>query len=150
MRICDHQRASGQTVVFCEPPTTSIRSIWQNNLVCKELVAVQTSQHNSPLNIHQGSNMFIQKSTLKAICLIRSAGPILPNSEILGTSKKTKFIALLLECGPKMLAFARIWNQKCKFSPSFNIKETCSMLMGHYYIVALLLNFSTELLLCES
>jgi len=107
LRICDHQRASGQTVVFCEPPTTSIRSIWQNNLVCKELVAVQTCQHNSPLNIHQGSNMFIQKSTLKAICLIRSAGPILPDSEILGTSKKTKFIALLLECGPKMLAICQ-------------------------------------------
>ena len=107
MRVCDHQRASGQTVVFCEPPTTSIRSIWQNNLVCKELVAVQTCQHNSPLNIHQGSNMFIQKSTLKAICLIRSAGPILSDSEILGTSKKTKFIALLLECGPKLLAICQ-------------------------------------------
>jgi len=103
LRICDHQRASGQTVVFCEPPITSIRSIWQNNLVCKELVAVQTCQHNSLLNIHQGSNMFIQKSTLKAICLIRSAGSILPNSEI----KKTKFIALLLECGPKMLAICQ-------------------------------------------
>ena len=107
LHVCDHQRASGQTVVFCEPPTTSIRSIWQNNLVCKELVAVQTCQHNSPLNIHQGSNMFIQKSTLKAICLIRSAGSILPNSEILGTSKKTKFIALLLECGPKKLAICQ-------------------------------------------
>jgi len=93
--------------LYCEPPTTSIRSIWQNNLVCKELVAVQTCQHNSPLNIHQGSNMFIQISTLKAICLIRSAGPILPNSEILDTSKKTKFIELLLECGPKMLAICQ-------------------------------------------